>query len=375
MKPLSLFFLVIGFHGLLAAEPVQIQGSNGRVIPFDGIREAVPQGLWLRVQEGGEEVAVAWSKLDIESLKVDHPKIHEAYLNAQAGESTLLELGSYERATVSFEIDSAVEKVTAHTGAKDHPAADELNLKPYLYASGGEDHPLPFRFFAPDREFRIGDEKIPLVVWLHGAGSGGDDNFKNANVNLAKKLTDYGQDAFFLCPQFHDEYNWWTYVSKSGEAKRGVPGRQILDLLDDICASIPAVDPGRIYIMGMSQGGFGIPYLVTAYPNRFAAQVLIAGMTWRVPWSSNNYLPTYLFYSKDDPIMNQNGTDYGAEMITTLQGVAGTTGIKTMVYEDAGHGGTLGRAIDDPGLFDWLFEQKNEETPKRDSAVMSQHFD
>ncbi|MEM7601923.1 MAG: hypothetical protein AAF357_10980, partial [Verrucomicrobiota bacterium] len=88
-----------------------------------------------------------------------------------------------------------------------------------------------------------------------------------------------------------------------------------------------------------------------------------------------NFLPTYLFYSRDDPIMNQNGTDYGAEMINTLQGVAGATGFKTMVYEDAGHGGTLGRALDDPGLLDWVFQQANPETPKRDNALISEHFD
>ncbi|MDA7922169.1 alpha/beta hydrolase-fold protein [Verrucomicrobiales bacterium] len=375
MKRFLFFSALLCFTSILVAEPVQIKGSNGRVIPFDGIREAVPQGLWLRVKEGGDEVAIPWSKFDLESLKTAHPVIHEAYVKAQAGESTVLELGSYERVVVTFAIDAALEKVSPHTEAKSHPAAEELNLKPYLFNSGGEDHPLPFRFFAPDREFREGDEKIPLIVWLHGAGSGGDDNFKNTNLNLARKLAEQEKEAFLVIPQFNDEYNWWTYVSENGTAKKGVPGRQILDLLDEICEGIPAVDPGRIYIMGMSQGGFGIPYLATAYPNRFAAQVLIAGMTWTVPWSSKNYIPTYLFYSKDDPIMNQNGTDYAAKMITALQAVCGTREIKAMVYEDAGHVGTLGRALDDPGLFDWLFVQKNAETPKRDEAVLSKHFD
>lgn len=375
MKRLLLFSVSLGFASLLVAEPVQITGSNGRVIPFDGIREAVPQGLWLRVKEGGDEVAVPWSKLDLEALKSEHPVIHEAYQKAEVGESTVLELGSYERVVVNLAIDAALEKVSLHAEAKSHPAAEELNFKPYLYSSGGDDHPLPFRFFAPDREIREGDEKLPLVVWLHGAGSGGDDNFKSANVNLARKLADLEAESFLLCPQFHDEYNWWTYVSKDGTAKKGIPGRQILDLLDEICEGIPAVDTDRIYIMGMSQGGFGIPYLVTAYPNRFAAQVLIAGMTWTVPWDSKNYIPTWLFYSKDDPIMNQNGTDYGSKMVSALQAVCGTSGIKTMVYEDAGHGGTLGRALDDPGLFDWLFSQKNTNKPKRDDGIISDHFD
>ena len=74
--------------------------------------------------------------------------------------------------------------------------------------------------------------------------------------------------------------------------------------------------------MGMSQGGFGIPYLVTSYPNRFAAQVLVSGMTWTVPWTKKNVIPSWLYYSHDDPIMHQNGKDYGAEMTETLLEVA-----------------------------------------------------
>lgn len=374
-KLLSGLVCLSGLIGFCFAEPIQIKGSNGKVIPFDGIREAVPQGLWLRVTADGEEMAVPWSKIDTASLEAEHPTIHDAWLAAQQGESTLLELGSYERKAVDLLIDSAIEKVTAHAEAKAHPAAADLGLKPYLYNTGGDDFPLPFRFYAPDREFREGDAKIPLIIWLHGAGSGGTDNYKNTNVNLARKVQESGQESFLMFPQYHEDYNWWTYVSDTRGPKQGVPGRQILDLVDEICEQMPAVDPDRVYLMGMSQGGFGIPYLVTAYPNRFAAQVLVAGMTRQVPWDKENFIPSWLFYSKDDPIMNQGGTDLGARMQETLEAVAGTTAIEVTLYEDAGHGGTLQRALEDPKLFDWLFAQSNPDKPKRSSAVISEHFD
>ncbi|MEM6278051.1 MAG: PHB depolymerase family esterase [Verrucomicrobiota bacterium] len=377
---LVLFGLAVS-HFLLSAasaESISLTGANGRTITVAGIREAVPQGLWLRVQTDGEEIAVAWNKLDLAALETDHPDIHAAWKASQNGSSTLLELGSYERAMQSMVIADVIGKVVAHDAAESHPAADELGIMPYLYESGGGDHPLPFRFFAPDLEIREGDEKLPLIVWLHGAGSGGTNNKKNVNVNLARAVlsdsNSMGGKCCLLYPQFHDEYNWWTYTSRAGQPKRGVPGRQILDLVDEIVSSMP-VDGDRIYLMGMSQGGFGIPYLVTSYPNRFAAQVLISGMTRSVPWSRKNVIPSWLYYSHDDPIMHQNGRDLGAEMTETLLGVADEEMIRITTYDTEGHNGPLKRAMEDETLWPWLFDQKNPETPSRDSALISEFFD
>lgn len=361
------------------AGPIEIKGANGRAIAFDGIREAVPRGLWLRIQPGGEEIAVAWEKLDLASIQSDHPEIYAAWEAAQKGESTLLELGSYERAAVDLDIANAMESVSLQENAGAHPASEELGLKPYLFSDGGSDHPLPFRFYAPGVEFRSGDEKIPMIIWLHGAGSGGTDNVKNVNANLARRVladdSPVKGKCFLMFPQFHDEYNWWTYTSKAGTPKRGVPGRQIMDFVDELVEKVPAVDGNRIYLMGMSQGGFGIPYLVTSYPNRFAAQVLVSGMTWTVPWTKKNVIPSWLYYSHDDPIMHQNGKDYGAEMTETLLEVADEEIIKITTYEKEGHGGPLKRAMEDPALLPWLFAQKNGETPSRDTALVTKYFD
>ena len=362
-----------------AAEPIRLTGINGKVIAFDGIREAVPKGLWLKLTPDSKETAVPWAKFDIPALKSAQPKIYAAWEAGQKGESTLLELGSYERSVVDLSLANVSEAVSVHSDAKNHPGAEALNILPYLYKTGSGDHPLPFRFYAPDIEYRENDEKLPLVIWLHGAGSGGTDNSKNVSVGLAKAI--FGTDGkgkkkcFIMYPQFHDEYNWWTYVSSKRGPRKGTAGRQIIGLTDEICEKIPAVDSQRIYLMGLSQGGFGIPYLVTAYPNRFAAQVLISGMTWSVPWNKKNVIPSWLFYSEDDPIMHQNGKDYGAEMTAALLGVADKDRIKVTIYKDAGHVGPMKRALENPELFPWLFKQKSEGSPKRDEGLMSKHFD
>ena len=225
-----------------AAEPIRLTGINGKVIAFDGIREAVPKGLWLKLTPDSKETAVPWAKFDIPALKSAQPKIYAAWEAGQKGESTLLELGSYERSVVDLSLANVSEAVSVHSDAKNHPGAEALNILPYLYKTGSGDHPLPFRFYAPDIEYRENDEKLPLVIWLHGAGSGGTDNSKNVSVGLAKAI--FGTDGkgkkkcFIMYPQFHDEYNWWTYVSSKRGPRKGTAGRQIIGLTDEICEKI-----------------------------------------------------------------------------------------------------------------------------------------
>jgi len=55
--------------------------------------------------------------------------------------------------------------------------------------------------------------------------------------------------------------------------------------------------------------------------------------------------------------------------------VADAETIKITTFDTEGHNGPLQRALEDPDLFPWLFSQKNPETPKRDRALVSRHFD
>lgn len=81
---------------LMAADPIVLMGSNGREVPFAGVREASPQGLTLLMDEDGDDMLVTWDKFDLEALKKDHPKIYAAYENAAKGKTTSLRLGVYE---------------------------------------------------------------------------------------------------------------------------------------------------------------------------------------------------------------------------------------------------------------------------------------
>lgn len=79
---------LFSIEAVAAGDPITLKGANGRATAFDGIREAVPGGLWIRVTPGSEAVAVSWDKLDLAALQTDHPKIYEA--SASLGRSRAL---------------------------------------------------------------------------------------------------------------------------------------------------------------------------------------------------------------------------------------------------------------------------------------------
>ncbi len=357
--------MVLAGLGSLLAEPISIQGANGKVVPFAGIKLAKPEGLVLQVRPDSPQTLVSWDKIDLAALERDHPEIHAAYRRSRLGYPTVLELGTFEPKPMSAELDALLDSVSLHAGARYSPAED-VGVRAYLYqhATGA---PLPLRFGAPRRELRQGDQ-FPLVVWLHGSGSGGEDNARNVNMKLVETLFPRTGDpkpafgeCFLLAPQCREGTTWWNAPPRSG-----YPGGQTLDFIDVLCEAIPAIDPTRIYILGYSQGAFAVPHLVTAYPNRFAAAVMIAGGSKGpyAPWDKRNVVPTWTFFSTDDPVVMQyNGVV--AQMVSQLRQLA-PIDTKVTVYEDAGHGGTLTRAFGEELLFSWLFTFRIKDPPVRD---------
>ena len=108
-------------------------------------------------------------------------------------------------------------------------------------------------------------QEWPLMLFLHGAGERGSD-LNKVKKHGPPKLAGAGKDLGFIIvsPQCPDG-DWWTEK-----------GEMLIHLLDDIQAGY-AVDPNRVYLTGLSMGGYGTWTLGAAYPDRFAAMVPICG--------------------------------------------------------------------------------------------------
>lgn len=142
---------------------------------------------------------------------------------------------------------------------------------------------IPYRFFAPEN---ISDEKIPLVIALHGAGERGDDNQKHIQYHSlatvwVDSINQQEHSCFVVAPQCPKENKWvdinWgsnSYDFRSTPISNELAA--VNDLIDSLIAQHP-IDKNRIYITGLSMGGFGSWYLLMNNPNRFAAALIFSG--------------------------------------------------------------------------------------------------
>jgi hypothetical protein len=109
-----------------------------------------------------------------------------------------------------------------------------------------------------------------------------------------------------------------------------------------------AVDPARIYVTGMSMGGFGTWAFATTYPDRCAAIAPICGGGNPARVGAIRHLPVWAFHGAQDPIVPLRRS---AEMVTALRQCGGD--VRFTVYPDAGHDAWT-ETYANPELYAWF---------------------
>jgi predicted peptidase len=152
-----------------------------------------------------------------------------------------------------------------------------------LRYTGGEflDETFRYRLLKP-RDTRQG-EKYPLVLFLHGAGERGTDNtaqIKYLPSWMAADKNRHSYPCFLIAPQCRPQRLWVeTPRAFDSSAPRQAPGPQmqvVIDILNDVLAHYP-VDQARLYLTGLSMGGYGSWDLGTRWAERWAAVAPICG--------------------------------------------------------------------------------------------------
>jgi predicted peptidase len=223
-----------------------------------------------------------------------------------------------------------------------------------LYTSA-EGHKLPYNIFYPNSNSK---EKLPLVLWLHGAGERGDDNVSpliHIVPYLASSITQKRFPSVILAPQCAADDYWapikrdeWRVMS-GGKTTPSMSA--CMELLDKILQD-KRIDATRVYIGGLSMGGFGTLDLLARRPNLFAAAVPICGGADLEKATNYSSVPIWVFHGAKDPVVP---ADLSRSLVKTLEQAGGKP--RYTEYPEGGHD-VWNMAIREPELLPWLFSQQ-----------------
>ncbi|MBO0698496.1 MAG: prolyl oligopeptidase family serine peptidase [Zavarzinella sp.] len=233
-------------------------------------------------------------------------------------------------------------------------AKDDLPLEKHVYEAGREQ--LPYRLLKP---LAVEDGKrYPLVIFLHGAGERGTDNEKQLIHGVPQFATKANREkypCFLIAPQCPEGKRWvevdWSADRHTQPKEPGEVGRLTLGLIEKAVHDLP-IDPKRVYITGLSMGGYGTWDLLARRPDLFAAAVPVCGGADEATAPKIKDIPVWAFHGAKDaavkPARSRN-------MIAALEKAGGTP--KYTEYPDVGHD-SWNPAYADPKLYEWLFAQK-----------------
>ena len=196
----------------------------------------------------------------------------------------------------------------------------------------------------------------PLILFLHGAGERGSDNTKQLN-NCVQNIANSAPNAIIVAPQCTEGNQWvdtpWSNVSYSTDTVAESNELQMVMMLLEKLKKEYSVDKDRIYVSGISMGGFGTWDLITRHPNTFAAAIPVCGGADSSKAEVVKNIPIYTFHGESDWDVPVAGTRAMVEAIKT----AGGNKITYTEYAGRGHN-IWDDAFATTGLFDNLFKHK-----------------
>jgi predicted peptidase len=233
--------------------------------------------------------------------------------------------------------------------------SDMLEKTTYKDAAGKV---LRYRLLKPDNY----DPKksYPLVVFLHGAGERGDDNTKQLIHGVAEFTKPENRKlypCFLVAPQCPVGQKWsdvdWGADSHKMPQEPSEPARLVLALITAMQKDY-SIDNKRIYITGLSMGGFGTWDLIARKPDLFAAAVPVCGGGDEATAATIAKLPIWAFHGAKDPVVKPSPS---VHMIEAIKKAGGQP--KYTEYADVGHDSWV-KAYQDAQMMKWLFSQKKE---------------
>lgn len=235
---------------------------------------------------------------------------------------------------------------------------------------------MPYRLFRPKNKE---NSNLPLVVFLHGRGDRGTDNDRRVFENVGLFMNQYSLVApnmqndypcYVVIPQCSDKTvneEWAKWVGNSPETpfqglgkdgsyqmteQPSESGAAALSLIDHLISTL-SIDSNRVYLTGLSMGGFGTWEFTARRPELFAAAVPMAGFSDPRQVDKIKHIPFWIFHGDAD----QSNPVEGSRIMYQQLKKAGAE-VKYTEYEGAGHGPSFKLAYAEPELIPWIFSHR-----------------
>ena len=206
---------------------------------------------------------------------------------------------------------------------------------------------LNYLLFLPKGYQAKAEKRWPLILFLHGSGERGTNVWKVATHGPPKNVAENPDFPFMIVSPQCPEGEHWS-------------NDKLLALLEEITRDY-AVDTERIYLTGLSMGGYGAWNLGISYPEKFAAIAPICGggelitviLSSRDKAPALKSLGVWAFHGGKDPVVP---VEESQRMVNALKKV-GVKDVKLTIYPEVQHNSWT-EAYKDPELYKWLLEHR-----------------
>jgi predicted peptidase len=229
-----------------------------------------------------------------------------------------------------------------------------------IHAAGPHDGDVTVRYllFTP-QGYRADGKKWPLLLFLHGLGECSHDDLSRVKIHGPAKIVDSRPDFPLIlvtpqCPPPTGHAPGKKYTTEEAIELVGKAWKpaELIQLVDHVAKKLN-VDPARIYVTGLSMGGYGTWRLAAAYPDRFAAALPVCGGGEPdVMAKALARVPIWAFHGAKDPTVPLSESE---KMVDAVKRAGGD--VQLTVYPDVEHN-SWAPTYDNPKVYEWLLSHQ-----------------
>ena len=232
-----------------------------------------------------------------------------------------------------------------------------FSYESYVSAEGDT---LPYRMLLSDYDT---SSAYPMVIFLHGSGERGKNNesqLKWGAMNFATNEVMKNYRPIVIAPQMNYGERWDNLTEEGNfQDTPSLSMKLLKGLIDQLLGTMP-IDKNRVYITGMSMGGFGTYDAIMRYPDLFAAAVPVCGGGDPKMAESISHIPMWIYHGAQDDVVP---VSFSHDMVKALTEAGANPGYTQ--YPLAGHFAWVA-AYDDDMLMPWLFSQRKKDSSNQE---------